>query len=312
MTAQQEIQNKRVAGFSTAGIFAVLFVLMFYIIIWSPGNPPAFEGGSGIELNFGTADAGFGDVQPTEQVGDNAAQDEAPAQSEAQSTPSQEQPEANTPQQTPVKTDEAIQDIKSEEESPVKVTPAKEAVKEPAKVKEAPKKEEPKKVEPKKEEPKVNPATTFNGGKTATANQKATGDGKTGAAGNHGDQKGATGDQGNPQGKLDADALYGNPGKGGPGPGGEGGVGLEMSGWNWDSKPEAPALKDNDSGFVIFEITIDDQGDIIGTRVIERTLSSEAVKLCEDKLRAVSFRRTANTAAPAQSKGRVRFNLVVR
>lgn len=307
MTAQQELQNKRVAGFTTAGIFAVFFVLMFYIIIWSPGNPPAFEGGSGIELNFGTADAGFGDVQPTEQVGDNAGQSETPAQSEEQSTPSQEQPEANTPQ-TPAKTDDDIQDVKSEEESPVKVTPPKkETVREPAKVKETPKKEE-----PKKEEPKANPATTFSGGKTTATNQKATGDGKTGAAGNHGDQPGTTGDQGNPQGKLDGDALYGNPGKGGPGPGGEGGVGLDMSGWDWENKPKAPELKDNDSGFVIFEITIDDQGEIIATRVLERTLSPDAVKRCEEKLRAVSFQRTANSAAPAQSKGKVRFNLVVR
>ena len=56
------------------------------------------------------------------------------------------------------------------------------------------------------------------------------------------------GDQGNPNGSLDAKALYGQPGSGGSGLS-PGSGGLEMAGWAFVSKPDAPAL-DNTSGFV--------------------------------------------------------------
>jgi periplasmic protein TonB len=308
MTAQQDLQNKRIALISTVGIFATLFVLMFFIILWSPGNPPAFDGG-GMELNFGMDNAGFGDVQPTTPVGDDAEQEDASAKSEEQSAPQEEPTPAQKTPDVTAKADDPIEDVKSEEESPVTTTPAKKEVpKEPVKTKEVPKSDAP---AVKKEEPKANPTTVYNP-TSKDASTKSTGDGKKGEAGNHGDQQGAKGDQGNPQGSLDKDALYGNPGKGNPnGPGGEG-FGLNMAGWTWDSEPKKPELTDNESGFVIFEITVDGQGEITNTRIIENTLSADAVKRCEAKIRERSFVRTAGGKIPPESKGRVRFNLVVR
>ncbi|RAV97998.1 hypothetical protein [Pseudochryseolinea flava] len=311
MTAQQELQNKRIALASTVGIFAVLFVLMFFIIIWSPGNPPAF-GGSGVEVAFGTTDVGYGDFDPA-VAGDNSTQEQAPAKNEEQPEPVPQQ--QASAQQTPEESDEALEDVKSEEESPIAATPPKkekEVVKEPAKVKETPKKVEP---QPKKEEPKTNPATVYNpnGKSTSSTDAKATGDGKKGEAGNQGDQPGTKGDMGNPKGKLDDTGIYkGNPGQGGDGPGGAGGVGLEMTGWTWEVKPKVPELTEQNGGFVIFEITVDDQGEIINTKVIENNLSTAAMKQCEAKIRDVSFRHTGNGAAPPQSKGRIRFNVIAR
>jgi hypothetical protein len=308
MTVQQDVQNKRVALISTVGIFATLFVLMFFIILWSPGNPPAFDGG-GMELNFGMDNAGFGDVQPTTPVGDNASQEDAAAKSEEQSAPEKEPtPQQNTPEQVTKETD-PIEDVKSEEESPVAATASKkDPPKEVVKPKEVPKTEAP---AVKKEEPKVNPTTVYNPNSKSAPAKSTTGDGKKGEAGNHGDQPGAKGDQGNPQGSLDKDALYGNPGKGNGGPGGEG-FGLTMSGWTWDSDPKKPELADNESGFVVFEITIDSQGDITNIVAVENTLSADAVRRCKAKIQERSFVRTAAGAIPPESKGRVRFNLVVR
>jgi periplasmic protein TonB len=310
MTAHQDIQNKRIALVSTVGIFATLFVLMFFIILWSPGNPPAFDGG-GMELNFGMDDAGFGDVQPTTPVGDNATDEDAAAKSEEQSAPEQEPtPPQNTPDQTVKTQEDPIEDVKSQEESPVTVVPKKDPPKEQVKpVKEVPKTEAP---AVKKEEVKANPTTVYNPNSKEATTKASTGEGKKGEAGNHGDKEGAKGDQGNPQGSLDKDALYGNPGKGNPnGPGGEG-FGLNMAGWTWDSDPKKPELTDNESGFVVFEITIDAQGEITKTRILENTLSADAVRRCEAKIRERSFVRTAGGAIPPESKGRVRFNLVVR
>ena len=116
---------------------------------------------------------------------------------------------------------------------------------------------------------------------------------------NQGDKPGETGDQGNPEGKVDARSLYGNPGGGGPA--------LDMSGWNWDHLPK-PADVSNEEGRIVFEIKIDDEGEIISIRTIEKSVSDPLVRIYRSEVEKLTFSPTSDNARPAQtSTGRITF-----
>jgi protein TonB len=307
MSEQQEKKNRTIAIFSAIGLHSLLFLLMFLIIAWVPPDPPLGAGG-GMEVIYGLDNEGSGDVKPTEPIGSEGKQNDAPQNTEQQeqtSTPTETHDQVAEEKSTA----KAEDDIKTESqlESPIKVAPTKKE-----EVKSTDKPINPVKVPEKKEPQVVKPQDVYQGTKTATSSDKA-GDGKEGKAGNFGDDKGKTGDKGNPQGTPDGKSLYGNPGSGNTnGPGGGPGFGLQMSGWDWDLPPNKPQLVDKESGFVIFEVTIDDQGDITAIETIENTLSPDAVKRCEQKIKERSFIRKAGGVIPNRSTGRVTFTYSVK
>jgi len=279
---EQERKNRRIGLLTSGGIHAALFLALFFMIAWRAPDPPLPE--YGIELNFGLDAAGSGDVQPEEPVGSESEE----VKDVSQEVPAEEVPTEQEEESTETNTKEAEVPPVSKVESPVVV---KEEKKEPARP--APteqKKEEVKNTyEPKKETPKEPVA-----------------DAKKGEPGSQGDNKDKTGDKGSPEGKLDANALYGTPGGGG------GGTGLSlvgMTGWAWADKPALPELPDNENGRIIFEIECDDNGDIVGIKTVERTLSPKAEQLLRDEIRKNSLVRTSDGKVPERSKGRIVFVL---
>jgi periplasmic protein TonB len=286
MTSQEEKKNQRIAMLTSIGIHGALLIMFLFMVAWRPPNPPLPE--IGIEVNFGTDDQGSGDVQPEEEVGSQGTQPEEPNQPEPQ------QEVAETPQPTPEKPVEQ-EVVTAKDESPVTVKEEKKEEPKPEKIVE--------KVEPKKEEPvkpKPDPNATFN--KQSTQNTESTNtstEGKSGTAESHGDDKNKTGDKGNPEGKLDAKSQYGNPGGGGGGPS------LELAGWQWDRKP-APSVPKSESGRVVFEIKVDDAGEIVSVKTLERSVSLEAEKACREEIQRLTFTKTG-TNVPEFSTGRITF-----
>jgi len=307
MTEQQQQKNKRIAALSSVSLHVAMLLLMFFIVAWIPPDPPL--GANGVSLNIGLDLEGSGDYQP-ETVGDGGSSDQ-PAKTELEVPPPQEAKEQPIEEDVKdTKSEVETGDAKAEMESPIE---AKEPKKEKSEPKKTPVKETPpvKAPEPVKEQPKVDQKAVFDPNAKKTLTDK-TGDGKAGEKANQGDDVGKTGDKGDPRGVKEGTVYEGNPGKGGPGPGGDGGFGLTMSGWTWDSKPNAPKLEDNENGFVVFEITVDDQGDIVSIDVVEKTLSPEAIRRCRQKIEERSFVRTAGGSIPPMSKGKVRFDLRVK
>lgn len=303
MTEQQEKQNRRVAFLTTIGIHGLLFLLMFFIIAWRPPDPPL--GASGIVLNFGLDDQGSGDDQPSEPVGSRGKEQEEPEKSEAQPTAPQETQEQPAQEEKVTNDKPAEVNSESQVESPVTV---KETKKEETKPVEKPKEKTPEKPA-EVVKPKVDQSAVYNPNSQKTNSTNKTGDGKQGAPGSEGNDKDKAGDKGDPRG-VDKSAIYeGNPGNGNGGPGGDGGFGLVMSGWSWDQTPKAPKLPDNESGFVKFQITVDDQGEIVDIKSLEGTLSPEAVRLCRLEIERRSLVRTSTGAIPSRSTGTVTFNL---
>lgn len=292
---QEEKKNRKIAALTTAGIQVVVLLVLFFLVAWRAPDPPLPE--YGIELNFGMDTQGSGDVQPEQPVGNDgqeqeqevkqaeeAAQPEPEVESEpediAEVTPEPEQPQVVSKVESPVVVKEKE---KKEEPKPIE----KPVVEKPA---------EEKKPEPKKEAPKA----VFKPAEPTTSND---GGDKQGKPGNQGDDTGKTGDKGSPEGKLDAKALYGQPGGGG------GGVSMSgFNGFDWP-KVESPSMPEDAYGVYEFLVKVDDQGDVISVTPVQRGLSLEA----ERKLKAVIQKLVfvpKGQNLPPQSEGKITFRVV--
>ncbi len=282
MSKEQEKKNKTIAMITSLSIHGLLLLAFILMMAWRAPNPPHPE--YGIELNFGLDDQGGGEIQPETTPGEQAEDKE---QQEETTEPVQEEPVKEQ-----VVSEKPVEQVVSKLESPVVVKEEKkETIKEPIKEKPVENKaKETPKEEVKKEVVVAEKGTDVKKGDNTTS---------------QGDDKGKVGDKGNPEGKLDAKALYGQPGGGGGGDG----FGLSMSGWAWADNPKIPALPDNEDGRIEFEIECDENGDITGIQTIQRGLSPKAEQLLKDEIRKNSLVRTSSGAVPERSKGRVVFIL---
>lgn len=98
---------------------------------------------------------------------------------------------------------------------------------------------------------------------------------------------------------MDADAMMGPQGGGS-------GSKLDLSGWKWDSPPK-PNDPTQQSGKIVFEIRVDNNGEVIAVRLTESTVSAEVVKIYQDEVAKLSFSRTSGGKTAPQSKGTITF-----
>lgn len=309
-------KNRIVASVTTVAIQGLLLVAMVVLVASRPPNPPWEDRSYGVELNFGLDTEGYGDIQPTEPVGNRGDQAEAPKrQEEPAETPEvreEPKPEVKEPVRVPepVETKPEVVERNDDPESPVLVKEKKPEEKKPPVEKPVEKvpekvveKAPEKKVETKKPEaPVVDSKAVF---KPKTQSAAGTGEGgeKAGQPGNHGDDKGKVGDKGNPQGTLDAKALYGQPGGGGGG--------VSMSGFNGFEWPtvQTPTLPDEAFGVYEFMVKVDDQGEVLSVTPLQRGLSLEAERKLKEVIQKLSFVPKGSNL-PAQSEGKITFRVV--
>lgn len=108
------------------------------------------------------------------------------------------------------------------------------------------------------------------------------------------------GDQGKEEGKVDERALYGAKGP-------SDGASLQMAGWNWDYIPR-PQDNSNENGRIVFQITIDDRGEIISIRTLEKTVSPAVERVYREAVEELTFSRNGeNVRAAATSTGKISF-----
>lgn len=280
MVSQEEKKNKRIAALSTILINGLVLLLLLFVAAWRAPNPPLPE--YGIELNFGMDTQGGGDLQPDEPVG-------------SQETESQEEATESVPEQTetPAETVPSPTEVVSKTESPVTVKEVKETPKEVVKeVKKEEKKLEPVKTE---EKPKEEPKATYKPKEDGTSATD-----KSGKPASQGDDAGKTGDKGDPKGSIDAKALYGKQG------GGDGGSSLDLAGWKWDAVPK-PTIPDNtQGGKIVFQIKVNEDGEITKIDVIENAVGPEAARICRAEIEKLTFSKTGSNV-PTESVGRITF-----
>ncbi|SMG14686.1 protein TonB, links inner and outer membranes [Marivirga sericea] len=273
--AHREKKNRIIGISVSVGLHILVLLLFLWVTAWKEPYPPLPE--YGIELNIGMNNQGSGN--------EPVAAQEPQEQEEIPTEESEEVVEEEIEEATDAEADDAVEEVSepanevveeavSDTESPVKVedTPQEKA-------KETPKKEE--KIE-KKQEPKANPNALFPG------DSKSQGETNT-----------PKGDQGNPEGEVDAEAMMGPQGGGN-------GSKLSMSGWKWASPPR-PDDPTQQNGKIVFEIRVDNNGEVIDVRTVETTVSPEVVKIYEDEVKKLSFYRTSEGKTAPQSKGTITF-----
>ena len=282
MEEDNDKRSKRIGLIASLSIHGAIALILFLLVAWKAPNPPLPE--YGVEINLGFSDVGTGDIQPQTEVGDEGLSEESVAQSQE----NQSQPEVK--EEEPSQQEEVVTD----ETNPVSVKEEKKEVKEEAK-KETPKEITPKPKEVKKE---VKEEAVFTPKETTdnTTTQKK------GGNLSQGNDTNAKGDKGQPTGTLNPDASY--SGLQGGGSGGSG-TGLDLAGWMWD-RPPNPKLPENESGRLIFEIEVDENGEITKLVATERGLSAQAEKICRDEILKRTFTQTG-TNVPTISKGKITF-----
>lgn len=274
----KERKNRTIALITSLGVHLAVLLAFLFLVAWRAPNPPLAE--YGIELNFGMDTQGMGDIQPETPVNTTDEQQAEEVKQEDQQT---EEVKEEKVEEAEIKKETEVQPV-AKEESPV-------VVKETRKEKEVKEKKEPVKepvVEKKQEAKEANVADSNKEGKKA----------------NQGDDKNKVGDKGNPEGSLDAKALYGKQG------GGAGGSGLDLDGWQWDTKPN-PHLPNEEPGILVFEIKVDASGEIVSIKTLQRGLSLEAEKICRKEVEKLTFTQTGKNV-PDISTGKITFRVIAK
>lgn len=295
MTEAQEKKNRRIAMITSLGVHGFVVLLLLFMVAWRAPNPPLPE--FGIELNFGTADVGGGDVQPQSPAPVAEAQPEKQEEEVPEELPLPEPEEVveeveEAAPQEPVAVDP---EVVSKVESPVVVEEKKEVkpVEKPA--------EKPveKKVEPKPEvKPQEVPKAVY---KPKTESTAGTATDNAATTGSHGDDVNQSGDKGDQQGTIDAKALYGKQGGGGGG--------VSMSGFGTFGYPEieTPPLPDESYGVYEFKVKVDEQGYVVSITPLQRGLSFEAERRLKAAIQKLQFIPKGN---PQAAEGRIVFRVV--
>ncbi|MEM1137034.1 MAG: hypothetical protein AAGI07_14450 [Bacteroidota bacterium] len=272
-------------------VFALLIFFLMNIVVWRPSVEPIVD--YGMEVNFGTDDFGSGDTQSKAPANLNESLDEAkptpetiqPVTENVESVqevqPVQESNEiiedTEVPDQTVAATDAQV-------EESVEAVPEEKIEKKVEEVKtEA---EEEKKEE---QQEQVNPNTVLGGNGTANENKQNSNGNTTG-----------TGDMGKKTGDLNAEALLGG--------GGQGGSSLDMPGWQWESPPVVND-KSAVTGKLVFEVKIDDEGEVIDAHRVYSSIADRNVIYAYKKaIEDLIFEQENDSVDPPRiTTGRITF-----
>lgn len=87
---------------------------------------------------------------------------------------------------------------------------------------------------------------------------------------------------------------------------------LEIVGWTWDTVPQ-PKDDTEESGRIVFEITIDDLGEVVSVKTLEKTVSPVVEQIYKDSLTVLTFSKlTGNTSKEQTFTGKVTFIIQAR
>ncbi len=284
MSKANENKNDRLGTFISLCIHGLLLILFIFLLAWQPPDPPIEE--YGITVNFGTSAAGSGQVQPkrkpveTKKVEKKVEDEPKP----------QEQPKEEVVDEQPQEVESTPEPVKEE------VKEVKDVVKQPDPSPVVEEKPTPKKdPEPKKEKPKTDPKKNNKPPSNTSGNSNS-----SPSKSNQGDKPKKTGDQGDPKGSIDSKSLYGSQ-KGGNG------SSYSLTGWKWDEVP-SPDDNSNESGRIVFQITVDEEGEVIAVKTLQSTVTPAVRRKYEDAVYELTFSKTAqNSNAAASSVGTVTF-----
>jgi len=321
-------QNQTTAFLLSLVIYALFLGLLFFLeLIYTP--PEEIDG---VELNYGIDLVGTGDIQTTNKanISPNNYDVKPSEKDETEAKPLKTKPivtplpvekvEKVKVKEAPSKPVITADDEKSpitekENTKPVKKVETKPVTNPtPVEIKNKP---APAKVEPPKPEPvkrSVEEGSIMKKGGTGSGSGAKSNSSSNGTIGtrdgvggnNNGDGKnGEVGDKGDPRGTPDGKSMMGKPGKGGSSGAAIGG----LSGWN-KRKLSLPNDGSSETGKIVFKVTVDDSGDVIGISVVSSTVSPSVQnfykKYIQQKLSSVL---SPEGTPPPRATGTITINI---
>ena len=301
---EEEIRVKSLAGAVIINVILVALLLLVNLSQTVP-NPPPIEF---VEVNFGTDARGSGRIQTYNKASDSPNTEDVKAAEKRPNPKVNTTPRLEKTRVTPSPKVVDAKPAKTPTEKPIITSKAEES---PVT---APVRPEPKRVEsPKASAPVERPSPPTPAKKVETVNNDALfkkssgGGGSNGTVGkasgtggnNNGDDASGVGDKGNPNGKINAKEFYGTPG------GAATGVAFDVSGW---SMAGSPSVNDNsdETGKIVFQLTVDGSGDIIGVRQLQSTVSPAVSDLYRKAVQRLRLRPKGG-ATPPTAKGTITF-----
>jgi hypothetical protein len=85
-----------------------------------------------------------------------------------------------------------------------------------------------------------------------------------------------------------------------------GGCSLDMAGWRWDKKPHLNE-ESNEEGRIVFEIIVDEEGNVVSVKVLERSVSPALVRKYQKEIENLSFSRVSVRNTVSGARGRITF-----
>lgn len=270
MREDPDKKHRRVGWITSITTQLLLLALFYFLIVWKEPFPPIPS--YGIELSFGIEDQGSG-IQPVSNPD--------PVEKVQES----EEPSDETVEEMPVEEQMAEETESETAEEPVMETSSADLVQpEQTEPTTQPKEDPVKKAEDK---PKLNPEaimpTAFKSDKTNDSKGTM-------------DEKGSEGKQ---EGTIDGRALMGQQGV-------PDGANLNMTGWKWEFPPK-PKDDSPESGKIVYEVTIDDDGYVKKIVTKSSTVSPTVEIYYRQSIDRIRFIQTTNTPAPPTSTGTITF-----
>ncbi|KAB1155497.1 energy transducer TonB [Flavobacterium luteum] len=285
-----DLENKKKSLLMTTALFALLFLIFFYLKFSNQIERPSLEGGGGggeVAVNFGDSDVGSGDnFQSVEKV---------------VATPKQTQPTSSNEKEIVVSENDdapAIAEVKKLNEKPKKVEVVKPIV---------------------KEVPKPSKSTSDALSNLLNGSNKA-GDGDDKEAGNKGKSNGDKNASGYNGGGGSGTGSGGGNGSGqgigtGSGYGSGSGSGTGNGNGNYQlgnrkalNKPQPNYICD-EQGIVVVQIAVDKSGKVITANPgIRGTTNAAKCLLDQAKIAALNTKWQSDDAAPEKQVGKIIYN----
>ncbi|GJM60803.1 hypothetical protein [Persicobacter diffluens] len=277
MKDAKQKKREQLSGILTAILTIALVVCFYFISVWQAPDPPLPV--YGLELSLGMDESGSG--EPVQEIQAQAPTPNNPEPIQPEPLPEVEE----VPQEVMEEVPEQTQPVEETVETPVE-----DIQEEPSWVEEKPEEVVSEPEEPKKEKL---PAYEF-------PSDKKTEDQSNASAASSGDDDHATGTKGKEEGKIDERGIY-------SGSFGAKGASLDMKGWAWDAAPR-PSDNSNESGKIVYQIRIDEDGEIQEVRRLESTVRPEVEARYRRAVEQLTFSRSADNLRPAPfTTGKITF-----
>lgn len=279
----EEKKYRKISAMVTAAVQVVLAVVVYFLIAWREPDPPIPE--YGIELSFGLEEVGREEIA-TEEPAD---EEQEPNEDISEETPQEIQEVEDVPEEESVSEAESTQQQTPEDQIQT------EDITSPDLVEEEKTKKTPEVIEEtEKKEVDPEPKTGTEGEENKEAAPK-----KDTSSKDQGNKE-EEGKQGDPESSIDERALYGEK------KGSQEGASLQMTGWQWDFRPD-PQDTTEETGKIVFEIKIDDQGYIVSIKTLTSTVTPRVENIYFKSVEQLSFSKTSEYQPAPFSTGTITF-----